>query len=268
MWLEVRCKLRMECQVSTPLILLLRPRSGAHQWVGRESYLMSPQPVTTEYTDTFGNLCQRLVAPAGKFRLETMAQVNVSESQDTMPGASFVPVERLPDYVLMYLAPSRFCESDSLASLAWQIVGDRAPGYDQVAAISDWTHRHIRYLPESDPTPISAVTVHERGEGVCRDFAHLGIALCRSLTIPARIVVGFMEELVPMDLHAWFEAYVGGRWYTFDPTQPQTNKGRVSLAYGRDAADVPVFSQFGPPVVPSELTISVQRIAAPWAGGD
>ncbi|MCH8503315.1 MAG: transglutaminase family protein [Ectothiorhodospiraceae bacterium] len=266
MWLEVRCSLSIKCQVNTPLILLLRPRSGAHQWVGRESYLMYPQPITSEYTDSFGNLCQRLIAPAGGFRVETMAQVHVAPAMDAMPGAPFVPVEHLPDFALMYLSPSRFCESDRLASLAWEVVGNSAPGYDQVSAISRWIHNNIRYLPESDPMPISAMTVAERREGVCRDFAHLGIALCRSLTIPARIVVGYLEGLEPMDLHAWVEAYVGGRWYSFDPTPAEPNRCTVSLAYGRDATDVPVFNPFGPPVS-SDMRISVERIRPPSEDG-
>ena len=100
----------------------------------------------------------------------------------------------------------------------------------------------------------------ERGEGVCRDFAHLGIALCRSLTIPARMVAGYLQDLEPMDLHAWFEAFVGGRWYTFDPTHPDQNKARVILALGRDAADVPVFNQFGPPVTPSGMHVFVREM--------
>jgi len=260
MRLEVGCMIELECAQPTPLLLLLRPRSGAHQWIARESYSLTPQVPATEYVDGFGNLCQRLVAPAGSFRIESRSEVIVARSEDEGHGAAYVPVEALPDDVLVYLIPSRFCESDRLGSLANEITLGQAPGYEQVVAISRWVHSRLRYLPESDPMPISACEALERGEGVCRDFAHLGIALCRSMAIPARMVAGYLQDLEPMDLHAWFQAFVGGRWYTFDPTRPDQNKARVILALGRDATDVPVFNQFGPPVTPSEMRVCVREI--------
>jgi transglutaminase-like putative cysteine protease len=121
----------------------------------------------------------------------------------------------------------------------------------------------VRYEPGSSEAFFSAREVESRRVGVCRDLAHLGIALCRSLSIPARLVVGFLHDLRPMDLHAWFEAYVGGRWYTFDATQPSLRSGYVALGYGRDAADVAVYNQFGPPVYPITQIVDVQRIAEP-----
>ena len=261
MRLEVGCMIEMQCVQPTPLLLLLRPRSGARQWIARESYSLTPQVPATEHVDMFGNLCQRLVAPVGSFRIESRSEVIVSPWEDAGPGEAYVPVEALPEDVLAYLIPSRFCESDRLGSLANEITWGQAPGYDQVAAISRWVHSRLRYLPESDPMPISACEALERGEGVCRDFAHLGIALCRSMSIPARMVAGYLQDLEPMDLHAWFEAFVGGRWYTFDPTHPDQNKARVTLALGRDAADAPVFNQFGPPVTPSEMRVIVREMA-------
>jgi transglutaminase-like putative cysteine protease len=134
-------------------------------------------------------------------------------------------------------------------------------GYDQVAAIADWLRTSIAYQPGSSDVPISAIEVNSRQSGVCRDLAHLGIALCRSLSIPARMVVGYLYELEPMDLHAWFEAYVGGRWYTFDATQAELRGGYVAIGYGRDATDVAVYSQFGPAVYPSSQSVRVQRTA-------
>lgn len=260
MWLDVTCSIRMDCPQPTPMILLLRPSSGVHQWVESESYILAPRVPATEYTDGFGNLCQRLVTSAGAFCIDNQARVRVPAEQDVCPGAPYVPVQDLPDSVLVYLMPSRFCESDRLGALAWEVVEDARPGYDQAAMISRWVYERLQYLSGSDPAPVSADEVRKRGEGVCRDFAHLGMALCRSLNIPARMVVGYVQDLQPMDLHAWFEAWVGGRWYTFDPTQPHRNTARVTLAVGRDAADVPVFNQFGPPVTPSRMEVTVTAI--------
>jgi transglutaminase-like putative cysteine protease len=138
-------------------------------------------------------------------------------------------------------------------------VGQR-PGYDQVAAIVSWVRNNINFQPGSSDVPVSATEVNSRRVGVCRDLAHLGIALCRSLSIPARLVVGYLHELAPMDLHAWFEAYVGGRWYTFDATQSKLRAGYVAVGYGRDAADVAVYSQFGPAVYPTTQTVKVERL--------
>jgi transglutaminase-like putative cysteine protease len=151
----------------------------------------------------------------------------------------------LPNEVLTYLLPSRYCESDRFGDLAREITFDALPGYDQVKKINDWVRDSIQYLPGSSEFPLSAVEVHQLGHGVCRDLAQLAITLCRSISIPARLVVGYLHNLQPMDLHAWFEAYVGDQWYTFDPTQFDFRGGRVIIALGRDAADVAIFHQFG-----------------------
>jgi transglutaminase-like putative cysteine protease len=144
--------------------------------------------------------------------------------------------------------------------MATSISAGQSLGYDQVKAIESWLRTTIRYEPGSSDIPISALEVKSRQWGVCRDLAHLGIALCRSLSIPSRLVVGYLHGLAPMDLHAWFEAYVGGRWYTFDATQPQLTGGYVAIGYGRDAADVAIYNQFGPPVYPITQSIQVGLI--------
>jgi transglutaminase-like putative cysteine protease len=262
-WLRVSSSVEMDFQVESPMLLLLRPRSDAQQWVARDHYAVWPTMPVTEYTDMYGNLCQRLLAPPGRIHVEVRSDVQVPASVYQEPGAPFVLVQALPDHALMYLAPSRYCESDRLGTLASEIVEGYRPGYDQVEAISNWIHKHMRYLTDTDPAPVSASEALQRGAGVCRDFAHAGIALCRSLSIPARLVVGYLHRLEPMDLHAWFEAFVGGRWFIFDPTQSTPAGGRVWLAYGRDAADVPVFHQFGPPVVPSRMDVTVEEITGP-----
>ena len=263
MWVRVSCKLEMAFEVPSPMILLLRPRSDSRQWVSRDHYGVWPALPIYEFTDIFGNQCQRLLSPAGSLQLEVSSDVHVAPAIDRRPGAAFVEVQDLPDETLTYLAPSRYCESDRLGGLAARISGHCRPGYEQVQAISEWIHRKLEYRTKSDPVPISAEEVLERGHGVCRDFAHVGIALCRSLSIPARITVGYLHRLEPMDLHAWFEAFVGGKWYVFDPTRSTLGGGRVCLGHGRDAADVPVFTQFGPPVLPTRMDVTVDAIPGP-----
>jgi transglutaminase-like putative cysteine protease len=263
MWLRVSCNLEMEFTVESPLILLLRPRSDARQWIARDRYAVWPALAIEEYADMYGNPCQRLLAPPGHFQIEVCSDVRLPADPQSANGGAFIPVQDLPSETLMYLAPSRYCESDKLGRLVHDIVVDSAPGHDQVAAITHWIHRRLPYRGDSDPTPVSAVEALERGDGVCRDFAHLGIALCRALSIPARIIVGYLHRLDPMDLHAWFEAYVGGQWVAFDPTRPEMGGGRVHLAHGRDAADVPVFTQFGPPVIPFRMEVAVDEIPGP-----
>ncbi len=257
MWLETSCELEFDITVPTPFVLMLRPRSGAQQWIASEEYRVIPSVPVFEFTDIYGNLCQRLVAPPGFFRIHTAAEVTISDTVDRAPGAPFVDVQYLPDPILCYLLPSRYCESDRFGQIASGITMGQRLGYDQVAAIEDWLRTNIRFEPYNSDIPVSAVEVNTRQWGVCRDLAHLGIALCRSLSIPARMVVGYLFGLQPMDLHAWFEAYVGGRWYSFDATQANTSGGYVAIGYGRDAADVAVYNQFGPPLLPAAQRVSV-----------
>lgn len=260
MWIKAACNLGFQLETSTPLILMLRPRSGTEQWVACESYKLTPYVPVVEYTDIYGNLCQRLVAPVGEFSIHTLAEVMISDELDTAPGAYFVEIHNLPESALAYLLPSRYCESDRFGDLARDIVAGEQLGYDQVVSIDRWIRNFIQYTPGSSFFPISAVEVKERSEGVCRDLAHLGIAICRSISIPARLVVGYLYGLYPMDLHAWFEAYVGGRWYSFDPTQTETRGGRIAIAYGRDAADVSVFHQFGAGNILSSMEVHVELL--------
>ena len=260
MWLRTSCDLTFDITVPTPFILMLRPRSGAQQWIAREEYKLSPSVPAFEFTDIYGNLCQRLVAPPGIFSIHTIADVMTADDVDQAPGAPFVEIQNLPDTVLNYLLPSRYCESEKFSEMATSITSGQQLGYDQVSAIETWLRNTIRYEPGSSDVPISAVEVNARQSGVCRDLSHLGIALCRSLSIPARLVVGFLYELEPMDLHAWFEAYIDGRWYTFDATQSNLKGGYVAIGYGRDAADVAVYNQFGPPVHVMKQSVEVQLI--------
>ena len=260
MWLRTSCDLTFDISAPTPFILMLRPRSGAQQWVAREEYRIIPSVPVFEFTDDYSNLCQRLVAPPGIFSVRTSAEVRITDFVDEAPGVAFVEIPYLPDSVLSYLLPSRYCESDRFSQMATSLTTGQQPGYDQVSTIEAWLRETIRYVPGSSAFPVSAVEVNNQQSGVCRDLAHLGIALCRSLSIPARMVVGYLYNLKPMDLHAWFEAYVGGRWYTFDAVQTGPKGGYVAVGVGRDAADVAVYNQFGPAVYPTEQLVRVERI--------
>lgn len=260
MWLRTNCDISIEVSLATPLILMLRPRSGLSQWIARDSFTINPFVQVLEYADNYGNLCQRLIAPPGILTIKTNADIYTSEHIDTEPGALFDEVQTLPDSVLTYLLPSRYCESDRFIELAQLIVSGLTPGYDQVAAINNWVRTNIIFNPDAAQFQLSATEVNLAGQGVCRDLAHIGIALCRALCIPARMVVGYLYGLTPMDFHAWFEAYVGGRWYTFDPTQKSPVGGRVIVAYGHDASDVAVFTQFGPPLNFTSIVVSVERM--------
>lgn len=259
MRLEAGCELSFELAALTPFIFMLRPRSGAGQWVAREEYILTPLVPAVEYVDSYGNLCQRLVAPEGRFVIATSASVDTADTIDVQPGAPFTPVQDLPDDVLQYLLPSRYCQSDTLGAMARDIVGNTLPGYDQVEAIRAWIYTHVEYRYGTSDSSTSAQETAAQQVGVCRDFAHLGVALCRSLNIPARLVVGYLYDLKPMDLHAWFEAFIAGSWYTFDATQAEPRGGRIAIGYGRDAADVALATQFGPATL-SEMRVWVNAI--------
>ncbi len=268
MWLRTRCDMTFELEVPTPFIFMMRPRSGAQQWIGREEYRLDPVVLVNEFTDGYGNLCQRLVAPPGPFSVHTEADVRTADRIDRAAGGPFVEIQNLPDAVLGYLLPSRFCESDRFGQMATEITAGYSPGYDQVAAIEAWLRNSIRYTPGFSDVHVSAIEVNGRQTGVCRDLSHLGIALCRSLSIPARLVVGYLHGLQPMDLHAWFEAYVAGRWYLFDSTQSRASGGYVAVGYGCDAADVAIYNQFGPSVFPVAQQVQVELLEredpGPW----
>jgi transglutaminase-like putative cysteine protease len=260
MWLRTTCDLKFEISVPTPFVLMLRPRSGAQQWIAMEEYRLNPSVPVFEFTDGYGNLCQRLIAPPGPFAVHTAAEVMTADGVDQAPGAPFVEIQYLPDSVLGFLLPSRYCEADRFCQMSASIASGTSHGYDQVAAIAAWLRATIRFEPDRSEALVSAIEVNARGWGVCRDLSHLGIAMCRSLSIPARMVVGYLHGLQPMDLHAWFEAYVGDRWYAFDATQSQLKGGYVAIGYGRDAADVAVYNQFGPSLYPTFQQVRVELI--------
>ena len=246
MRLNAGCEINFEANEPIPVIFMLKPCSGLGQSILREEYILEPNVSVREYTDNYGNLCQRLLVPQGSFYLKMSVYAETPDEIDIQLDAPFIPVQDLPDNVLQFLLSSRYCPSDQMRDLSNQIISGITVGYAQVEAIRSWIQSNVEYSYGTSDSSTSAIDTVTKRVGVCRDFAHLGIALCRSLNIPARMVVGYLYELEPMDLHAWFEAFVGGRWYTFDATQQRPKGNRIAIAYGRDAADVALATQFGP----------------------
>ncbi|SEL57555.1 Transglutaminase-like enzyme, putative cysteine protease [Pseudoxanthomonas sp. GM95] len=241
------CELLLEAEAPSPVVSMLRPRDAQCVWRvdGRTGF--QSRHAFEEYLDTFGNFCQRFWVPEGQMRVSIEATLDADDALAFDEAAGLVTPFALPAQTLQFTLPSRYCASDrpELLALATKIVNGFAPGYAQVEAIRAWIRQNIEYrYGVSDAHSCARDTIEQR-VGVCRDFAHVGIALCRALDIPARMVVGWLHGLEPMDLHAWFEAYVGDAWYTFDATQPERRAGRAVIGYGRDAADVAFLMSYG-----------------------
>ncbi len=238
----------------TPCLMVLNVH---HARVGDlaapDHVLTSPSSAITGYRDGFGNWCSRVVAPAGPFRIFADTQIRDSGRPDpTSPGAGQVPVELLPDDALTFLLASRFCESDELLDMSWELFGKAKPGWGRVQAICDFVHERIAFNYANARATRTAAEAYKEGTGVCRDYAHLAIAFCRALNIPARYCTGYLSDsgtpapFPPGDFAAWFEAYLDGRWHTFDPRNNTPRIGRFLIARGRDAADVAMVTTFGP----------------------
>lgn len=259
MRLRATNSLRVSNPQPCPVVAMLRPRSGLAQWMVSERYELDPWVPTVEYTDVSGNLCQRFTVPEGGMRIEVEVVMETEDALAVAPDAAPTPVAELPDLALMYLLPSRYCPSDQLEPRALAVVQGLQPGYAQVEGIRRWIHEHLKYEYGVSDASTDALATLEHGAGVCRDFAHVGIALTRALQIPARQVVGYLHGLEPMDMHAWFEAFIGGRWYSFDATQAEPRGGRIVVGYGRDAADVAFLSNYGPLQV-DEMAVRVTEV--------
>lgn len=239
----------------TPCILILNvhySRVGDLEFPDHIAFTPS-SPLLSGYRDGFGNWCSRIVAPAGRFRIAASAVVRDTGQPDpVVASAGQVPVEYLPDEALVFLLASRFCESDRFLDLSWELFGKARPGWHRVQAICDFVHNHITFNYENAKPTRTAYEAHREGVGVCRDFAHLAIAFCRALNIPARYCTGYLGDVgtqppfPPGDFSAWFEAYLDGSWHTFDPRNNTPRVGRVLIARGRDAADVAMVTTFGP----------------------
>lgn len=245
MILQARCEMTVETTVPAATVMMIEPVSGPAQVIHQSSVTLEPMTPHVKTVDVYGNACQRVVLPAGISVIKAEVTASVPDVIDVDPSAPFTPVQDLPDNALHYLLPSRYCQSDLLLDLATKVIENAPPGYGQAEAIRSWIHHNITYQYGSSGPTTTAMDTADSRMGVCRDYAHLGIALCRAVRIPARMVSGYLYQLDPMDLHAWFEAFVGGRWYTFDATQDQPRGNRIILAYGRDAADTAQLSEYG-----------------------
>ena len=253
MRIRIGYDIAFECSSPTPMILMLsvHPSRLDDLTTPQEIIFDPPVPART-YADHFGNICTRVVAPPGRLAVSSEAVVCDSGQPDLVaPGAEQLPVADLPDGVLEFLLGSRYCETDRLSDMAWSIFGNIPPGWGRVQAICDHVHDRLAFSYPDARSTRTAWEGHQERLGVCRDFAHLAIAFCRSMNIPARYCTGFLGDIGvppvpdPMDFSAWFEAYLGGRWYTFDARHNTPRIGRILMACGRDAADVALSTSFG-----------------------
>ncbi|MGA7814630.1 transglutaminase-like domain-containing protein [Caballeronia sp.] len=253
MKLRVGYELVYQCPQWTPMLLMLNVHSSrVGDVLVPDRINVFPAVPIKQYYDSFGNLCSRIVSPPGQLTLSTYALLEVPEHPEVHTPYSYQhPVEELPDECLQFLLGSRYCESDLLSNDAWQMFGHTPLGRPRVQAICDYVHRQIAFdYVHARPTR-TAFEAYREGVGVCRDYAHLAVSLCRAMNIPARYCTGYISDIglppnpAPMDFCAWFEAYLGGTWQTFDPRNNAPRTGRVLIARGRDAADVAISNSFG-----------------------
>jgi transglutaminase-like putative cysteine protease len=204
-----------------------------------------------EYSDSYGNICTRFLAPAGHLRLWNSTLIEDSGLPDPLAlDAKEIPPQELPDDVLRFLLNSRYCEVDSLSAIAVELFGNIAPGWNRVQAICDWVHSKVAFNYNFARPTKTALDVFTERVGVCRDYQHLAVTFCRCLNIPARYVAGYLGDigvplLLPMDFSAWFEVYLDHKWWAFDARNNKPRIGRVLMATGRDAADVAFLTSFG-----------------------
>ena len=253
MLINYGCEIAISVPRATPLICLLDVHPERRKDISSESPFHSlPATPSMMYLDGFGNQCRRLMAPAGDITLRLDGTILDSGKPDEVArDAREVPVELLPHYLLSFLLGSRYCETDRLSQMAWDLFGGVKPGWTRVQAVCDFVHNHLTFgYPHARATR-TALEAYVEKKGVCRDFAHLMIALCRCLNIPARYVNGYLGDIgvpkdpAPMDFSAWVEVYLENRWYTFDARHNKLRIGRIVVARGRDATDVPLINTFG-----------------------
>jgi transglutaminase-like putative cysteine protease len=252
MQIRVGFEIIYDCPQPTPMILNLNVHySRASDLVGRDDLVFDPPVPVTAYRDSFGNWCTRIVAPTGRLRIVADATVRDTGLTDAVvPQAQQIAVQDLPEETLLFLLGSRYCETDRLSETAWNLFGVTSTGWGRVQAICDFVHRHINFGYEHARMTRTALEAYFDKTGVCRDYAHLAVALCRCMNIPARYCTGYLGDIGvpvtgPMDFAAWFEAFLDGHWYTFDARNNTPRVGRVLIARGRDAADVAISNAFG-----------------------
>jgi transglutaminase-like putative cysteine protease len=252
--IKVGCDLSFELAQPTPMIVVLNVHYSRASDLEQPDYVITRPRVSLEgYRDSFGNWCYRFLAPAGHFEILTNAIVRDSGEWDGVALAAVQhSVEELPAETLQFLLASRYCETDRLMDEAWRLFGNVAPGWARVQAVCDYVHDIMNFGYEYSRPTRTAFEAYTERHGVCRDYAHLAITFCRCLNIPTRYCTGYITDIgLPppyeaMDFAAWMEVYLGGHWHVFDPRNNAPRIGRVLVAYGRDAADVPLTHSFGP----------------------
>ncbi|HUQ39959.1 MAG TPA: transglutaminase family protein [Acidimicrobiales bacterium] len=254
MRVRVGCEFRHQSEIPLHAVLQVEPRPDGGFRMVHERWENAPEVPWSRYVDGFGNLCRRLTIPAGEsvLRYDTEVEVTgiadpvVTDAEELLPGD-------LPDHALAFTLPSRFCPSDELGDMAWELFGGLPRGWSRVQAICDWTHEMIVFgYGSSSPRKTAAEVVADK-RGVCRDYAHVAVTMCRALNIPARYAFGYLPDVdieptgAEMDFCAWMEVYLSGQWFTFDPRNNVPRAGRVLIGYGRDALDVAMLTTYGGP---------------------
>lgn len=258
------------CPRPTPVICLLDVHEDHLSDMQEvERVVTRPRLPMTVHRDAFGNLCRRFVAPEGTFTFSANGVMLSTDEPDPAGwGAAERRVEDLPEEALQFLTGSRYCETDRMSQLAWDLFGAVPPGWGRVQSVIDYVNDHLTFDYQQARSTRTALEAWQERVGVCRDFAHLAITLCRALNIPARYVNGYLGDIrvppvpCPMDFSAWMEVWLGDRWWTLDPRHNARRVGRIVIARGRDAADVPLINSFGPHEL-REFRVWTDEVTAP-----
>ncbi len=266
--IRVGCDFHHEIYAPVPAIFLVRPAGSLAAQVLHETWQMTPAGPYHDYVDVYGNVCRRLTLQPGSSTLTYAADVVVPGEPDPVAfDVQQAGVEALPDDVLAYTLPSRFCLSDELTGEAWRLFGYTTPGWARVQTICDYVHDYVAFDYQSTHPTKTSSDVYASRTGVCRDFTHLAIAFIRAMNIPARYAFGYIPDIdvpisdAPMDFAAWLEVYLGDRWWTFDPRNNERRRGRVLIARGRDALDVAMVTTYGNAFLKGMTVVAEQKMS-------
>lgn len=261
-------EIRFECEVPTPMLAILSIHPSRHKDLATPHHIVTePKVPMYDYLDAFGNVCSRVTVPKGGLTLSCDFTIEDSGQPDSVRyDAVQHAIEDLPDDVLIYLLGSRYCETDRLSETAWSLFGQVPAGWTRVQEIVSFTQRHVEFGYHYARSNRTAWDAYQEQRGVCRDFAHLAITLCRCMNIPARYCTGYLGDIgvppgdAPMDFSAWFEAYLGGEWHVFDARHNVPRIGRILMARGRDATDTALTTSFGPSIL-SQFQIVTEEVS-------
>ncbi len=267
--ISVGCEFQATAPTDTSAIFQVVPRSAKRHWVVRQDWSSTPPIGIHDYIDVYDNLCRRLTLPEGQSKVRYDAVIHVPAKSDEVDlDARECSAAELPDDVLAFVLPSRYCLSDEMQSVANDLFGMQPTGYRRVQAICDFVHSHVTFDYGATTPLTTAVDTYDSRSGVCRDFAHLAITLCRALDIPARYACGYIPDIGepapdddPMDFCAWFEAWLDGRWWVFDPRNNRPKLGRTLVCRGRDALDCAMVTTYGS-VNLDAMTVWAQDVAS------